>query len=327
VNGPDLVGRRVVVEVPGTIANLGAGYDCLGLAVDLALRVEVEAVERRGGDAFALEVEGEGAGEISTGRGNRFLEAFEAGLRERRVEQPPDVAWRIRMTNPIPLARGLGSSGAAAVAGLLAADALAGAADGTTSRTREASRDALLDRATALEGHPDNVAPALLGGFVATLAPLAYRFDAPDALRVVLYIPDLKLATPRMRAVLPDTVPRVDAVANLAGVAVGVAGIASGDWTVLARLTEDRLHEPYRAAVYPQLPALVAAARAAGAIGACLAGGGSTIAAFTLASDAEAERIGEAMRAAAETHQLPGAVRIVRARNEGARVLESTPGS
>jgi homoserine kinase len=325
VTGANLVGRRVVVEVPGTIANLGAGYDCLGLAIDLALRVEVEAVERRGGDAFALGVEGEGAGELSTGRGNRFLEAFEAGLREHRVERPPDVAWRVRMTNPIPLARGLGSSGAVAVAGLLAADALAGTG-GRGSDASATARDNLLDRATALEGHPDNVAPALLGGFVATLAPRAYRFDAPDELRVVLYVPELKLATPRMRAVLPDSVPWADAVANLARVAVGVAGIARADWTVLARLTEDRLHEPYRAAVYPQLPALVAAARAAGAVGACLAGGGSTIAAFTLASDGDAVRIGEAMRTAAEAHQLPGAVRVVRARNEGARVLEPSPG-
>jgi homoserine kinase len=316
-----LVGRRVAVEVPATIANLGAGYDCLGLAVALSLRVEVEAVARDGGPPIELDVQGEGNGEISTGRTNRFLEALEAGLRRRRVEGLDDVAWRIRMTNEIPLARGLGSSGAAAVAGLLAADALAGGRD-ERGAPAEAGDDGLLDRATALEGHPDNVAPALLGGFVATLGARSYRFDAPADLRIVLYVPQLHLSTPRMRTVLPDVVPRVDAVANLARVAVGVAGIASGDWSVLDRLTEDRLHEPYRAAVYPQLPHLVAAARAAGAIGACLAGGGSTIAAFTLGLEAEAQagRIGEAMAATATAHALPGAVRIVAPRNEGAMV-------
>ncbi|HLX34325.1 MAG TPA: homoserine kinase [Candidatus Limnocylindrales bacterium] len=316
----DLVGRRVAVEVPATIANLGAGYDCLGLAVDLGLRADVEVVARDGGPAVQLEVTGEGVGEISTGRGNRLVEALEAGLRDRRVEPDPTVAWRIRMTNEIPLARGLGSSGAAAVAGLLAAEAFAGGPGGRG--VPGADLDTLLDRATALEGHPDNVAPALLGGFVATLAPKAYRFDAPPELRIVLYVPTLHLSTSRMRAALPDSVPRADAVANLARVAVGVAGIASGDWSVLARLTEDRLHEPYRARIYPQLPIIATAARRAGALGACLAGGGSTIAAFCLGSAADVARIGEAMRAAAAASDLPGAVRLARARNEGARILE-----
>jgi homoserine kinase len=224
------------------------------------------------------------------------------------------------MRNEIPLARGLGSSGAATVAGLLIADALAGSdADGVD---RGLAQGLLLDRATAIEGHSDNVAPALLGGFVASLVPRSFRFDAPDDLRLVLLIPELRLSTPRMRAILPESVLRADAVANLARVAVGVAGIAAGDWSVLDRLTEDRLHEPYRAAVYPQLPVLVAVARGAGALGACLAGGGSTIAAFTLGSEADARRIVDAMAAAAAAHDLPAAVRLSRPRNAGAGVLE-----
>ena len=225
------------------------------------------------------------------------------------------------MQNEIPLARGLGSSGAATVAGLLAADALAGVAmDGPDAGEWRAR---LLDRATALEGHSDNVAPALLGGFVASLAPRAFRFDAPRELRVVLLVPELRLSTPRMRTLLPDSVPRSDAVANLARVAIGVAGFASGDWSVLARLTEDRLHEPYRASVYTQLPLLVEAARGAGALGACLAGGGSTVAAFTLGTEAEAAHIGERMLAAAAANGLPAAVRQAVPRNEGARLLEA----
>src|SRR5438046_1897136 len=320
MTGPPLIGRRVIVEVPGSIANLGAGDDCLGPAIDLSLRVELEVVRRNGGPAIELEVDGEGAGEISSGRGNRFVEAIEAGLRERHVEREAASAWRIRMRNEIPLARGLGSSGAAAVAGLLVAEALADV--GQDARDREGSTAVLLDRATALEGHSDNVAPSLLGGFVASLVPRSIRFDAPDALRIVLLVPELRLATPRMRAVLPESVPRADAVANLARVALGVAGIAAGDWSVLARLTEDRLHEPYRAAVYPQLPVLVAAARSAGALGACLAGGGSTIAAFTLGSEAEATAIGERLRLTAAEQHLPAVVRIVRPRNLGAQILE-----
>jgi homoserine kinase len=225
------------------------------------------------------------------------------------------------MRNEIPLARGLGSSGAATVAGLIAADLLAGASvDGPDAAEWRAR---LLDRATALEGHSDNVAPALLGGFVASLVPRAFRFDAPAELRIVLLVPELRLSTPRMRTLLPDSVPRSDAVANLARVAIGVAGAASGDWSVLARLTEDRLHEPYRAAVYTQLPVIVEAARAAGALGACLAGGGSTVAAFTFGGEAEATHIGEGMLAAATAHALPATVRQTSPRNEGARVLDS----
>jgi homoserine kinase len=322
----DLVGRRVVVEAPATIANLGAGYDCLGLAIDRSLRVELEVVHSPDDAGTALEVIGEGAGEIEPDRGNRFVEALEAGLPTRGIEYAVGVAWRIRMTNEIPLARGLGSSGAATIAGLLAADALVGDDRDSSATTPGAERDALLTAATAIEGHPDNIAPALLGGFVASSAAAdrvaAFRFDAPEALRVVLFIPELRLPTAAMRRVLPAAVPRADAVANLARVAVGVAGIAHGDWSVLGDLTQDRLHEPYRAAAYPQLPVLIAAARAAGAIGACLAGAGSTIAAFSLASGAAAERIGAALAGVAAVHDLPGTVLIAHARNDGARVIE-----
>ena len=319
MSGPGAAGRRIVVEVPATIANLGAGYDCLGLAVGLTLHVTVETGVA--GGQTEVVVEGEGAGEISAGRGNRVIEALEASLTERRVERSSVGGVRIAMRNEIPLARGLGSSGAATVAGLIAGDVLAAVPmDGPNAaewRTR------LLDRATALEGHSDNVAPALLGGFVASLSPRAFRFDAPEALRIVLLVPELRLSTPRMRTLLPDSVPRSDAVANLARVAVGVAGAASGDWSVLARLTEDRLHEPYRSAVYTQLPIILEAARAAGALGACLAGGGSTVAAFTLGTAAEAAHIGDRMLAAATGHDLPAIVRQASPRNEGARVLEA----
>ena len=126
VSPAELIGQSASVEAPATIANLGAGYDCLGLAVDLSLRVELDVVRRDGGPPVVLAVEGEGEGELSTGRGNRFVEALEAGLRERRLERDAATAWRITMRNEIPLARGLGSSGAATVAGLLAAEALAG---------------------------------------------------------------------------------------------------------------------------------------------------------------------------------------------------------
>ncbi len=238
-----LIGRAVDVEAPATIANLGAGYDCLGLAVDLPLRVSVEATAP-GADASSIDltVEGDCIGELPEDRSNRFVVALEAGLAELGFDGLEGVGWRVRMSNPIPLARGLGSSAAATVAGLVAAWGLAG---------RDVDQSAVLRLATRIEGHPDNVAPALLGGLVASIAMddrvEAVRLDPPRDVLVVAWIPERKLATAEMRRVLPDTVPRVDAVANLARVAVGVAGLASGRTDVLRLLTEDRLHEPYRA--------------------------------------------------------------------------------
>ncbi len=310
-----LIGRRVVVEVPATIANLGAGYDCLGLAIDLALHVSIEATRDRA-RSVELDVRGEGAGELPADASNRLIQALGAGLLDAGFEDLDGLGWKVEMINTIPLARGLGSSASATVAGVLAARAML---------DLPASMEAVLRVASKIEGHPDNVSPALLGGFTATFANetgvQAFRFDAPDSLQIVLFVPELRLATTAMREVLPTDVPRVDAVANLARVAAGVAGIASGDWSVLDFLTEDRLHEPYRAAAYPQLPALIAAARSAGAVGACLAGAGSSIAAFALGADAaQLDRIGDAMVRGAIDADLPGKVRVLAASNAGARV-------
>jgi homoserine kinase len=139
-------------------------------------------------------------------------------------------------------------------------------------------------------------------------------------LRAVLFIPDLRLSTREMRKALPAKVPLADAVANLSAVAVGVAGLATGRFELLGRLTVDRLHEPYRALVYPQLPRMVAAARDAGALGACLSGAGSTIIAFT-DNAKSAAALEAALTATAATADLPGRARTVELRNTGAQVV------
>jgi len=310
----ELDGSRVSVEVPASSANLGAGYDCLGLALAMTNRIEVE-VRAWSRGLIELTVEGEGRDELTDDRDNRFVRGLEATLRTARGELSEGVGWRITMHNQIPLARGLGSSAAATVGGILAGNALAGEA---------LSMPEMLRIATEIEGHPDNAAAALLGGFVVSAAydgaVEAIRFDAPRDLRAVLFIPDLRLPTDQMRAALPVTVPRKDAVANLGAVAVGVAGLATGRYDLLARLTTDRLHEPYRATVYPQLPRLVSAARGAGALGACLSGAGSTILAFA-DSMASMTSIEAAFLAAAADTDLPGRVLVVAPRNAGGRVV------
>jgi homoserine kinase len=321
VSTVDLLGRRVVVDVPATTANLGAGFDALALALDLGLRVHVEAVGgKRGvgerpavGGRRVVEVEviGEGADFLPAARHNRFVTAFERGLHAAGMRG--SLRWRVRMENPIPIGRGLGSSAAATVAGLVAADALCGGIDG--------GRDRLLTMAAELEGHPDNAAAALHGGFVLVVAvdgaPTVVRFEPPPDLRAALYIPERQLATRDMRDVLPVTVSRVDAVHNIGRAALAVAAFATGRLELLGPATDDRLHEPYRAKAFPALPVIAAAAREAGALGACLSGAGSTIIAFCR-DEAEAARVGSAMRSAAEGAREVGHVRVVAARSAGA---------
>jgi homoserine kinase len=310
----ELDGRRITVEVPASSANLGAGYDCLGVALELTNRIELEV---RGWSRGEIEVmvEGEGEGELPDDRSNRFVQGVEAALRAARGALPDGVGWRVEMRNRIPLSRGLGSSAAATVAGLVAGNTLAG--EPLTARD-------LLGIATDIEGHADNAAAALLGGFV-VVGPgpegiETLRFDAPRDLRAVLFVPELRLSTEEMRLILPSEVPLEDAVSNLGRVAIGVAGIASGRFEFLRSLTVDRLHEPYRAGPYPQLPRLVDSARKARALGACLSGAGSAILAFT-DSVAGIARIEAAFRAASADVDLPGRVVVVSPRNVGAQVV------
>jgi len=310
----ELDGRRVTVEVPASSANLGAGYDCLGLALDLVNRIDLE-VRGWSRGAIELEVEGEGANELTHDRQNRFVQGLEAALVAVRGDLPDNIGWQIRMKNRIPLSRGLGSSAAATIGGLLAGNTLLGGPLGQAD---------LLKLATTIEGHADNAAAALLGGFVVVdcsdSPPTAIRFNVPRDLKVVLFIPELRLSTAAMRDVLPAQVPLGDAIANLGRVAIGVAGIASGTYEHLGALTHDRLHEPYRAAAYPQFPALIQAARDAGAVGACLSGAGSSVIAF---SDglATLSRIEGAFSAVAADLDVPGRVAIAAPRNAGARVV------
>lgn len=309
-----LIRDRVLVEVPATSANLGAGYDCAGVALDLANRVEL-IVDASGEGAVALEVRGEGRGELPAARDNRFMRGVDAVMRQAGVDGTAQLGWRVAMDNEIPLARGLGSSAAATVGGLVAGNALI---------PEPLPVATLLALAAEIEGHADNAAPALLGGFVLVArvdgALRTVRFEAPPGLRAVLFIPELRLRTSDMRAALPAEVPMPDAVANLGAVALGVAGLATGRLDLLGALTVDRLHEPYRAKAYPQLPRLVEAARSAGALGACLSGAGSTILAFADTA-ATASTVEAALAAAARETELPGRAMVVTPQNAGAWVL------
>lgn len=303
----------VTVEAPASSANLGPGFDALALALDLWLRVTMTPLDA---GAESLTVEGEGADEIGLDAGNRFLIGLEHGLEAFALEPP---VMRILMRNDIPLARGLGSSAAACVAGLRAAEALSGEVLGD---------ERLLDIATEIDGHPDNVTAAMLGGFVvvgrdagsgAGLGRPA-RFDPPGALMAALFIPEMALRTADMRAALPSSVSHADAAHNVGATAMVVAALTSGRLELLSAMSGDRLHEPYRVGHFPQLPALVAAARSAGALGAALSGAGSTV--IAICDDPPvAERVAAAMTEVAAAAALPGRAVVARPSPEGVRVV------
>ncbi len=313
-SGADLVGRRISVDVPATTANLGAGFDALAMALDLASLIRVDVVPLDTEPSIHVEVRGEGAGQLPTGRRNRFVSALIDGLAAGGVD-PEGAGWHVFMDNTIPVARGLGSSASATVAALVAADALL---DGGLGKER------ILELATESEGHADNAAAAVYGGICVVTEvdgrPRAIRLDPPADLLAALYIPDKHLSTAAMRAALPRSVPFADAVHNVGAATLAVAALSQGRLDLLAPATIDRLHEPYRANAYPELPRLIDAARAAGALGACLSGAGSTVIAFS-DDAAAAATIAAAMERRAQELGLSGRASVQCARAEGALVI------
>jgi homoserine kinase len=236
------------VRVPASSANLGPGFDCMAAALSLMLEVEVEET-----GTFAVETDLP----VARGRENLCVRAFE------RLH--PADGFTFRISSQIPLAGGLGSSAAAIVAGLMAAD-----------HVFELDAD-LLEHASALEGHPDNVAAALHGGFVICADGQATRFDPPTGLEALAVVPEQAVNTRAARAALAGQVPREDAVFNIAHGALLTLGLARGDWDLLARGLHDRLHEPQRASLFPRSFELARRARELGALGATISGAGPTV--------------------------------------------------
>jgi homoserine kinase len=236
------------VRVPASSANLGPGFDCMAAA--LALHLELEVVES---GRFAVETQLA----VSKGRENLCVRAFE------RLHSADGFNFKIR--SQIPLVGGLGSSAAAIVAGLMAADHLF-----------ELDAD-LLAQASELEGHPDNVAAALRGGFVVCADGQATRFDPPTGLEALAVVPERPVPTRAARAALPATVPLGEAVFNVAHGALLTLGLARGDWDLVARGLQDRLHERRRAELFPRSFELASRARELGALGATISGAGPTV--------------------------------------------------
>ncbi len=286
------------LKLPGSTANLGPGYDALGLALGIYNRVTVRTIDA---EKHRIRLCGCGCGELPLDGSNLFFQAAET-LAERLDLKLPRI--EAEMTVGIPLARGLGSSSTAIVGGVVAANRLL---DDPLSRAQ------LLDVATEMEGHPDNVSPCLYGGFTVSMMSDGHvtcvHAEPPPELRTVVVIPDFQLKTQDARDALPDEVSHRDATFNVGRSSVLTAAMLQGDLDAVGAAMQDRMHQPYRAALIPNYDAVTAAAIEAGALGVALSGAGPSLFAIT---KEETSTVGEAMvrvweqnGITATVHELP----------------------
>lgn len=285
--------QSIVVRAPATSANLGAGFDCLGLALDLWN--EVRAVPSTTHDESNLI--------LRTARAT-----YDAvGARY--------AGFELDCTNRIVFSRGLGSSAAAIVCGVLLANCALG---------NPLDSSAVLDLATRLEGHPDNVAPCLLGGVrVALCAETGRVVQAPVAvatpLQAVCFVPEMGIATPKARGLLPSNVSLTDAIFNVGRASLMVAALSSGRFDLLREATRDRLHQPYRLPLFPAGATLLQSAMSAGALGAFVSGAGPTI--LSLCTSAEIAAVADAFNSSARHLGVPGQVLVLSLTTRGAHVV------
>ena len=261
----------VCVKVPATTANLGPGFDCLGMALKLYNTVEMEEI----GNGLCIEVEGDGKSGIPTDEENIV---YKAALKVFKAVGYVPKGLKIKLKNDIPLCRGLGSSAAAIVGGIVAANVLSG---------KKLDKYKMLKLANQMEGHPDNVAPALLGGIIISTViknNIEYiKIKPPAGLKAVVAVPDFQLSTKLAREVLPKGVPFEDAVFNVSRVSLLIACLYSGDLSKIKFAVEDRLHQNYRAKLVPGMEEVFREAYNAGARGVVLSGAGPTL--LALAGD------------------------------------------
>jgi homoserine kinase len=301
--------RIIKVRVPGTSANCGPGFDTLGVACtiynELALRLQSEP-------GLDVHIEGEGAANIPHDDRNIVWRSIVRLLREAGRENEFKGA-SIWMDNKIPLSRGLGSSAAAIVAGLKAANVLL---------DNRFNRYELLQLANEIEGHPDNVAPAIFGGFTISINAYGklqcYSFLPKLKLKLVVAIPDFPLSTRVARNVLPAEIPMQDAVFNIGRTGMLVAALCRGNTKFLRHAFEDKLHQPYRTKLIPGMKDVFRAAHQAGALGASLSGAGPCLMAFT---DKDPDRVGKAMTEAFQRNKIEARYLVMDIDGHGAAIV------
>ncbi len=304
--------NRAVVRVPGTSANCGPGFDCLGLATTIYNYLDLTLL--RNGKVI-VESTGEGAENIPRGRRNLTWQAVRRILQEVKREDEFKGAI-IRMRNNVPISRGLGSSSTAIVAGLVAANDILGS---------PLNRNDLLRLATELEGHPDNVAPALFGGFTVSVmnagAVQTFSFLPRVKLKLIVAVPDFELSTRLARKVLPRSVSMHDAIFNVSRASMLIAALVEGREDLLPLAFDDALHQPYRKKLVPGMSAVFEAAKSAGALGAAISGAGSCLIAFTTLRSRLEEKIAAAMVEAFKAAGVKSKALILDVDKHGAQIM------
>lgn len=274
--------QGVTISVPATSANLGPGFDCLGMALDLrnelTLRRSIDDLPFENTEtAYTIKISGVDAEKVPADTSNLAIEAAENLFR--RIGRRP-ASLDLRISNCIPVGSGLGSSSSAIVAGLVGANALF---------NHPLADDDLLLMAVAIEGHPDNVAPAMLGGLVLGVLPddelgpaelVLQRWEPPD-LSAVIVLPDFRMLTSEARAVLPGNITRAEAIFNTSRLGLLIHVLTTGDFDRLRVAMGDRLHQSYRLKLIPGAAAAYDAAYACGALGVALSGAGPSLIALT----------------------------------------------
>jgi len=307
----------VAVLTPATSANLGPGFDTLGLALQLYNRFDVEVIE---GDPLTpnIDVHGSLGSGLSKGSDNLFFQAFALLFQRKQVALP---AVKIRMSISIPPGCGLGSSATAVVGGLVAANEL------LRIKGLAVEQEELLAPAVEAEAgnHPDNVAPALLGGLVATTTVdgeiRAVKTRFPDSIKAIIFTPSFPMDTVTGRKLLPANYSRDDVTFNTGRVALFLTALQTGHYELIGEAMQDRLHQPYRLALFPAMSDIIQAALDAGAHGASLSGGGSSL--IALASSNH-QAILRAMQETARSLGVDGSGMMLRADQVGARVLTTS---
>ena len=306
------IGMTLVrVKAPATTANMGPGYDCLGMALDVWNTIEIEVLDS--GEPV-VEVTGEGAGELGTGRDNLVYRSMEFLFQDAEQEMP---LVRIRCDNALPLARGMGSSAAAIAGGLVAANAIC---------SQDYTPNDLLEMAATIEGHPDNVAAAVLGGMQLVISDKTEEgsrlytvpINVPPGLHAVVFVPQVRITTEDARAVLPEKVTMADAVHNMGRVGLLVASMATNHPEYLAIATQDLLHQPYRQPLFPAMKVIFKAALDAGALGVFLSGSGSTVLALTQGREMT---VAYEMAEAARQASVEGSVSVTQPTVRGAHLI------
>ena len=300
---------KILVKVPATTANLGPGFDALGLALDLWNETEFVATDDR---QITVNVTGEGEGKLPTDADNPIVDA---ALKIYDLAKKPCAGLRINCINRVPISSGLGSSSAALLTGMLGANAILGS---------PFSDEEILKLAIETEGHPDNVAPAMLGGLVASIVyeerVISLKLPAKanrSPMHVTIVLPDFDFPTKQARAILPKQVERKDAIYNISRAVLVTEALRTGDLDLLGKAMTDALHQPYRIPLIPGAKAAMEAAHHAGASAVALSGAGPSLIAF---SSKQEPAVGLAMKRAFESAGLTARIFELGTSYEGAEV-------